>query len=117
MSHGPAGTHMAIVHPWVHHVRGGEKVFFELARAFPHADLYLLHCGREVLPPDIGARLTGTSFLQRFPFRTMPYRSLLPLLPVAVESLDLSGYDLILSSASGWTHGVIPGDNARHVSY
>lgn len=108
---------VAIVHPWVQHVRGGEKVFFELARAYPEADLFVLHCQAKALPPDIRRRLRGTSFLQRFPFHALPYRALLPLLTTAVESLDLSRYDTIISSASGWTHGVIPGEGAHHVSY
>lgn len=116
---GPAdalpGRRVAIVHPWLVEVRGGEKVFFEMARALPHADLFLLFGRIDRLPSDLRPRLKATTFLQALPKRA--YRASLPLLPLAVESLPLHGYDLVLSSASGWTHGVLLDDGALHVSY
>ncbi|MEZ4503365.1 MAG: glycosyltransferase [Dehalococcoidia bacterium] len=108
---------MAIVHPWVLRARGAERVFFELARTFPQADLFLLHHNPEALPPDLRGRLVATSFLDRRAVRALPYRWLLPMLPLAAESLPLRDYDLVLSSSYGWAHGVVTGDSTRHISY
>lgn len=100
------------------HVRGGEKTFFELARAFPTADLFTLHYRPDALPDDIAGRLKGTSFLQGRPFRQIPYRAHLPLLPWAVESLAaIRGYELVISSSFGWAHGVPLSADARHLCY
>ena len=107
---------VAIVHPWVVEQRGGERVFFEMARMWPSADLFVLFHRKGAIPGDLSPRL-HTSFLQRLPLPREGYRTTLPLLPRAVESLDLSGYDLVISSSSGWTHGVATGTDAVHVSY
>jgi len=105
------------VHPWVLRARGAERVFFEIARTFPEADLFLLHRTPEAIPADLRGRVRATSFLDRGAFRALPYRWLLPFLPLAAESLPLRDYDLVLSSSYGWAHGVVTGDSARHVSY
>lgn len=112
-----ATARIAIVHPWIIHVRGGEKVFFELARMLPSADLFALRFDAKALPADVRGRGVQGSFLQREPMRRVPYRTLLPLLAHAAESLNLKDYDIVISSSSGWTHGVIVGDHCRHVSY
>jgi hypothetical protein len=66
---------VAIVHPWVVDVRGGEKSFFALAHTLPHADLFLLHYRPGSLPPETAARVRGVSFLQRFPLRRATLQS------------------------------------------
>jgi glycosyltransferase involved in cell wall biosynthesis len=58
-----------------------------------------------------------TSFLQKVRPTRRTFRSLLPFYPAAIESFDLSGYDLVLSSSSAWAHAVICDDRAVHVSY
>jgi glycosyltransferase involved in cell wall biosynthesis len=58
-----------------------------------------------------------TSFLQRLRPSARTFRTLLPLYPAAMESLDLRGFDLVISSSSAWAHGVIPDDDAVHVCY
>jgi glycosyltransferase involved in cell wall biosynthesis len=104
------------VHPWVVEQRGGERVFFEMARMWPSADLFVLFHREGAIPADLSPRLR-TSFLQRLPLPREGYRATLPLLPRAVESLDLSSYDLVISSSSGWAHGVATEADAVHVSY
>ncbi|HLF71279.1 MAG TPA: glycosyltransferase [Dehalococcoidia bacterium] len=106
----------AVLHPWLVETRGGEKVFFEIARLFPEADLFLLFGRRDAFPADLAPRIR-TTFLSKLPIPRGGYRALLPLLPYAVESIDLSAYDTVISSSSGWTHGALARDGATHVCY
>ena len=62
-------------------------------------------------------RRVHTSFLQRLRPTARTFRALLPLYPYAMESLDLRGYDLVISSSSAWAHGVIVEESAVHVCY
>ena len=91
---------LALVHDWLDTWRGGENVLAELLRIFPHADLFALV---DFLPDEARQRLNGrratTSFLQRLPGARRHFRACLPLFPRAVESLDLSAYDLVLSNS------------------
>lgn len=107
----------AVVHYWVVTVRGGERVFFELARCLPDADLYTFHHDPALLPFDLRSRGVRPSLLQRRPFAWFPHRSLLPLLPAAAWSIDVRDHDPVVVSSTGWTHGVRVGDGARLVCY
>jgi glycosyltransferase involved in cell wall biosynthesis len=104
----------AIVHYWLLNRRGGEKVVDALCRLLPGADIFTLFCDRETLSPEMRSRRIVTSFLD--PARSF-YRSLLPLMPMALESFDLRGYDLVVSSESGPAKGVIASSTTRHVCY
>jgi glycosyltransferase involved in cell wall biosynthesis len=104
----------AIVHYWLLNMRGGEKVIEALCRIMPEADLFTLFYDPERVSPLIRSHSVKASFIN--PLRKY-YRSLLPLAPMALESLDLRGYDLVVSSESGPAKGVITSSNARHVCY
>ena len=104
----------AIVHYWLLNRRGGEKVLDALCRLLPDADIFTLFCDPESLSPAVRSHRIVTSFLN--PLRSR-YRSLLPLMPMALESFDLRGYDLVVSSESGPAKGVITPSDARHVCY
>jgi glycosyltransferase involved in cell wall biosynthesis len=104
----------AIVHYWLVNRRGGEKVLDALCRLLPEADIFTLFCDPASLSPDARRHKITASFLN--PARRA-YRSLLPLMPMALESFDLRGYDLIVSSESGPAKGVIAPSTARHVCY
>lgn len=104
----------AIVHYWLVNMRGGEKVVEALCRLLPAADIFTLFYDPARVSDLIRSHRVQSSFLQ--PFRKH-YRSLLPLMPVALESFDLRGYDLIVSSESGPAKGVITPSDARHVCY
>jgi glycosyltransferase involved in cell wall biosynthesis len=94
---------VALVHDYWVTVRGGERIFQGLARLFPTADTYALIRDRRVAtPPDL-ARLR-TSALRWIPFGARNFRALLPLYPIAARQLDLRGYDLVISSSSGFCH-------------
>lgn len=104
----------AIVHYWLLNMRGGEKVLEALCRLLPDADIFTLFYDPERVSPAIRSRHITASFLQ--PLRPY-YRSLLPLMPMALENFDLRGYDLIVSSESGPAKGVITQAGARHICY
>jgi glycosyltransferase involved in cell wall biosynthesis len=105
---------VAIVHYWLLTMRGGEKVVESLCELFPDADIFTLFYDPERVSSTIRSHKVTASFLG--PFRKY-YRSLLPLMPMAVESFDLRGYDLVISSESGPAKGVIAPSVARHVCY
>jgi glycosyltransferase involved in cell wall biosynthesis len=104
----------AIVHYWLLNMRGGERVLEALCRLLPDADVFTLFYEPDRVSPVIRAHRCRTSFLQ--PFRKI-YRSLLPLMPMALEQFDLREYDLIVSSESGPAKGVLAPSSARHVCY
>jgi len=104
----------AIVHYWLLNMRGGEKVVDALCRLLPDADVFTLFYDPECVSDSIRSHHVQASFLQ--PFRKR-YRSLLPLMPLALESFDLREYDLVISSESGPAKGVITSSSTRHVCY
>jgi glycosyltransferase involved in cell wall biosynthesis len=106
---------LAIVHDWLTGLRGGEKVLAELLRIFPDADLLTLFVDANTVPPQIASRVRQTSFLQRLPAK--PYRYYLPLFPLAARTLNLNGYDAILSSSHAVAKGVCVPHGTLHVSY
>lgn len=108
----------AIVCDWLVAVGGAEKVLGHLLLCYPEADLYAVV---DFVDPDKRAFLLGkkvkTTFIQRLPFAKRRYRSYLPLMPLAIEQLDLSAYDLIISSSHAVAKGVITGPDQVHISY
>lgn len=105
---------VAIVHYWLLNMRGGEKVLEALCRLLPGADIFTLFYDPASVSTEIRTHRVTSSFLQ--PLRRH-YRSMLPLMPMALENFDLRGYDLIVSSESGPAKGVIVPSGARHVCY
>ena len=104
----------AIIHYWLVGMRGGEKVVEALCRLLPDADIFTLFYEPEEVSSVIRARKVHASFLN--PLRKH-YRSLLPLMPLALEAFDLRDYDLVISSESGPAKGVIVPSSARHICY
>jgi glycosyltransferase involved in cell wall biosynthesis len=105
---------VALIHYWLLGMRGGEKVLESLCRIFPEADIFTLFYDPDKVSAMIRSRRVHASFLN--PARRY-YRSLLPLMPFALEHLDLRGYDLIISSESGPAKGVIASASSRHICY
>jgi glycosyltransferase involved in cell wall biosynthesis len=104
----------ALVHYWLLNRRGGEKVVDALCRLLPGADIFTLFCVGEALSEELRTHRVTASFLN--PLGRW-YRSLLPLMPMALESFDLRAYDLVVSSESGPAKGVITASYTRHVCY
>lgn len=107
----------AIVHHWFVRRGGAERVVEELAALFPAADLFSLVVAPSGLGPSLAHRKIQTSFLQRFPFSRRAHRFFMPLYPLALEGLDLSGYDLVVSSESGPSKGVLTRSDCCHICY
>jgi glycosyltransferase involved in cell wall biosynthesis len=108
---------VALVHDFLLDVRGAERVFLALCAMFPTADVFTAVYDEQGTEGRLAHREVTTSFLQRLHPTARTFRTLLPLYPYAMESLDLRGYDLVVSSSSAWAHGVIPDENAVHVCY
>lgn len=108
---------VAIVHYWLVSMRGGEKVVEALCDMYPDADIFTLVYDAGRISDKIRRHRIIPSFLQRIPGAVSNYQSLLPLMPFALESLDLREYDLIISSESGPAKGIIPPPHAVHICY
>ncbi len=108
---------IALVHDWLTGMRGGEKCLEGLVRLFPRADIFTLIHLKGRLSPVIEARNIRTSFIQRLPLAAAKYRYYLPLFPRAVESFDLSGYDLVISSSHCVAKGAVTGSATCHICY
>jgi glycosyltransferase involved in cell wall biosynthesis len=104
----------AIVHYWLLGMRGGERVVEALCRLLPDADVFTLFYDPRRISPSIRSHTITSSFLN--PFQRY-YRSLLPLMPLALEHFDLRDYDLVISSESGPAKGVITSSRTRHICY
>src|ERR1700691_5376121 len=94
----------AIVHYWLLNMRGGEKVVEALWRPRPDRDVFTLFYDPDRVSQTIRRHRVQASFLQ--PLRKQ-YRSLLPVMPMALESFDLREYDLVIRSESGPPKGVL----------
>lgn len=108
---------VAIIHYWLVGMRGGEKVIEALGRMYPEADIFTHVVVPEALSEDLRRHTIRTSFIAKLPRAARIYKSYLPLMPLALEQLDLSGYDLIISSESGPAKGIIPPEGAVHLCY
>jgi glycosyltransferase involved in cell wall biosynthesis len=108
---------VAIVHHWFISNAGGERVVSTIASIFPNADLFTLFLDRQKLSPALQKRKIITSFLDKTPAARRVHRHLLPLYPLAVEMLDLSGYDLVITSDSGPMKGVLTDPDSTHICY
>jgi glycosyltransferase involved in cell wall biosynthesis len=108
---------VAIVHYWLVNMRGGEKVVEALGELFPHADIYTHVYDPSAVSEALKRHTIKTTFIQKLPFATRRYQSYLPLMPLALEQLDLRGYDLVISSESGPAKGIIIAPETLHVCY
>ena len=111
---------IAIVHYWWLSTRGGEAVIKALIGLFPAADLFFHVYDEDLVNREIAHIHRGkikTSLIAKIPFAKKYYQKYLPLMPFALEQLDLSSYDLIISSESGPAKGVITRPDALHICY
>jgi len=108
---------VAIVHDWLNGMRGGEKVLECLLDIYPSADIFTLFYSPEKVSEKISSRKVTASYLNRLAPARRWYRHTLPLMPRAVESFDLSDYELVISSSHCVAKGAIPAPDATHISY
>ena len=107
---------VALVCDWLVVYAGAERVIEQILNMYPDADIFSLV---DFLPEGqrdfIKNKKVQTSFIQKLPGAKKHYRSYLPLMPLAIEQFDLSGYDLVISSSSCVAKGVITGPNQVHI--
>ena len=109
---------IAIIHYWLVNNRGGEKVLEALCELYPQADIYTHVYNEEAFASSvISTHTVKTTFISKLPRAIKSYQSYLPLMPMALEELDLNGYDLVISSESGPAKGVIPPPGVPHICY
>ena len=113
----PTKPRVAIVHYWLVGMRGGERVIERLIKLFPDADLFTHVYVPGKMSAIIRGRPVKTTFINRLPGAAKHYQKYLPLMPLALEQLDLRGYDLVISSESGPAKGVIAPPDAVHLCY
>lgn len=112
-----ADRRVAVVHYWLVGMRGGERVLERVLRLFPKADIFTHVYDPAAVSEPIRNHKVTTTFVGKLPAARSLYQKYLPLMPRALERLDLSGYDLVISSESGPAKGVIAPPEALHVCY
>ena len=107
----------ALLHYWLVNRRGGENVLAEFCRLWPEADIFTHAWNPEAIGEPFSSHRIVESFIGRLPGARRNCQKYLPLMPVAIRRLDLSGYKLIVSSESGPIKGVRKPKEALHVCY
>lgn len=108
---------VALIHYWLVGMRGGEKVLEALCEMFPQADIFTHVVVPERLSPILRQHRIITTSVARLPFAPKLYQKYLPFMPRALEEIDLTGYDLVISSEAGPAKGVIAPPDAPHLCY
>lgn len=109
---------IAVVCDWLVVYAGAERVLEQILKIYPQADVF---CLVDFIPEGkrdfLLNKKTRTSFIQNLPKAKTKYRSYLPLMPLAIEQLDVTGYDLVISSSHAVAKGIMTGPNQIHISY
>ena len=108
---------VAIVHEWLTVYGGSERVVEEIHELFPEAPIYTLVYDRENMPKRFMNYDIRTTFVQKLPFAKKKYPNYLPLMPRAFEALDLTEYDLVLTSSTACAKGIITRSDALQICY
>ncbi len=110
---------IAIVCDWLVTMGGAEQVLKNLLECYPNADLFaVVDFFDETKRAEIlKHKHAQTTYIQRFPFAEKYYRQYLPFMPMAIEQLDVSAYDLVISSSHAVAKGVLTGPDQIHISY
>lgn len=107
----------AVVHDWLNGMRGGENVLEEILAIVPDPTIFTLFHVPGSVSREIERFPIRSSFLNRLPFSRRRYREYLPLFPRAVESFDLSGFDLVVSSSHCVAKGARAPEGVPHLCY
>lgn len=116
LSH-PRPPKVALVHDFLVQDGGAERVLLALHEIYPRAPIFTLFHQPEKTHAGFTNADIRPSKLQRLPFAKSHYEWYLPLMARAVEDMDLTGYDLVLSSSSSFTKGVLADPQALHICY
>lgn len=113
----PAKPRVAIIHYWLVTMRGGERVLERICDLYPDADIYTHVVDHDALSQTLKRHRIFTTMIAKLPGARKHYQKYLPLMPRALEALDLSAYDLVISCEAGPAKGVITRPDAVHVTY
>ncbi len=108
---------VALVHDYLVQNGGAERVLEVLTELFPTAPIYTLLYDKNLMQGRFQDKVIKTSFLQKLPFARTRHRLFPPLMPLAIEQFDLSGYDLVISDSSSYAKGVITSPETLHICY
>ena len=108
---------IAIVHYWLISWRGGEKVLEQLLELYPDADLYTHVFDPDLTNKKLPNKKIHTSFINRLPNSQNWYQKYMPLMPFALDQLDLTDYDLVISSESGPAKNIVTSPDSLHICY
>lgn len=108
---------IAVVHEWLSVYGGSEKVTETIINILPECDVYALVYDEQAMPESFKQYNVKTTFIQNLPFSKKYYKMYLPIMPHAFESLDLSMYDMVISSSTACAKGVITRPDAIHICY
>ena len=108
----------ALVHEWLNVYGGSERLLTEILQLYPQADLHaLIHNPVNLQNTPLAGRRVKTSFLQNIPHVEKLYRGLLPLMPLAIENMNVRNYDVVLSISHAVAHGIKTHKGQTHISY
>ncbi|MFH1129678.1 MAG: glycosyltransferase [Patescibacteria group bacterium] len=108
---------IALVHDYLNQYGGAEKVLEAFLEIFPDAPIYTLLYDKKIVDKFFPNKKIKVSFLQKLPFIRKHHRLFPPLMPLAVERLDLSDYDIVLSDSAAFGKGVITKPDTLHICY
>ena len=110
---------IALVHEWFVALAGSEKVVEQFCSLYPEMDLFSVFAEQEWVEQQgfLRNRNLQTTFIQHLPFASKQFRSYLLLMPLAIEQLDLTPYNVVLSSSHAVAKGVLTGPDQLHISY
>lgn len=109
----------AVVADWLVTYAGAERVLCEMLKTVPHADLFAVidFIDETTRKKYFQGKLAQTTFIQHLPFSQKKYRNYLPFMPYAIEQLDVSKYDVVISSSHAVAKGILTGPDQLHISY
>ena len=111
-------NNVALIHEYLTRLGGAERVLKHISDIYPEADIYTLLYNEAKVGEVFPANKVYMSFVNNFPnWLKSKVKFLAPFFPSAVESFDLSQYDLIISSSNSFAKGVITKPQAIHISY
>lgn len=109
---------LALIHEWLNVYGGSERLLAEVLKLHPQAQLHaLIHNQQNFIGTPLEGRAVKTSFLQKIPRVESLYRGLLPIMPFAIEHMDVRDFDVVLSISHAVAHGIKTSKNQIHVSY
>lgn len=108
---------IALVHDWLNNLSGAERVLIELHKIFPEAPVYTLFQNKKFTAQYLPETEIRPSFLQKIPGITKYYKYFFFLMPTAIESFDLSDFDIVISSSAIFSKGLVLKPKTRHICY